>query len=151
MECRPSFNKDIYKSIDSIFLTSGSKAGLDRLINEDPNSLASILLNYRTASAVTNLYFQKREALNGVECDSYSSILGGLGERSQFISLLRCYLLDDKSGFSLVNNELRGILTGASDLIKYKLVSASQLHASKSINSVALRKTSKSDLLFGID
>lgn len=151
MECKPSFNKNIYKNIDSIFLTSGSEASLNKLVVEESNGFASILLNYRTASAVTNIYFQKCEIINGVENDSYNSILNGVGERSQFLSSLRYYLLSDNSAFSLLSNELRGILTGADSLLKYQLVSANQLNVAKSINSVALRKTSKSDLLFGID
>jgi hypothetical protein len=77
--------------------------------------------------------------------------LGGLGERSQFLSTLRYYLLGDNSNFSLLTAELKGLLTSSDDLLRCKLISTNQLSAAKSINSVALRKTSKSDLLFGID
>ena len=151
MECKPSFDKDIYKSIDSIFLTSESEISLNRLVTDGSDGFAGILLNYRTGSAVTNLYFQKRDVINSLESSPYNSILSGIGERSQFLSSLRYYLLGDKSNFSLLTTELRGLLTSPDSLLRYKLIDSNQLNAAKSINSVALRKTSKSDLLFGID
>jgi hypothetical protein len=151
MECKPSFNNNIYENIDSTLISNNTKTALNGLIKDDTISFSNILLNYRTSSAVTNLYLQKRELLVGNAKGKYKNILEGVDERSQFLSTLRHHFLGDNDIINLLTTELSSILKDSDPQLTLKLVNANQLSISKSINSVALRKTSKSDLLFGVD
>jgi len=135
MECKPSFLNEFSQYVNSNITVESLANKLDLKNKNYTNEIDLLLNDYRLSSAVNNLYLQKKEQANSVNFKPYELLLDSNEARVRFLIFLK------QTFYTPINVDLN---------YKYKIINHIYTPLKKS-DLILLRKTTKSDLLFGID
>jgi len=137
MECKPSFLNEFSRYVNAN-VTVESLANKVNIKNKNYTDEINLLLNdYRLSSAVSNLYAQKKEQATNLNFKPYELLLDSNEARVRFLIFLKqAFYTSNDSGLNLN--------------YKYKVINYIYTPLKKA-DLILLRKTTKSDLLFGID